>query len=73
MSHKLGLIQYEPYTESLSVKIDIIRALFSFGIPYENTQTKCKEGASDDNFHWRTPIIWDLLDISISSMQILFI
>ena len=71
--YSLWLLQYEPYNESLSIKIDIIRALFSFGIPYENTQTKCKDGAGDVNFHWRTPIIWDLLDIPISSMQILFI
>ena len=38
------------------MKNDITGALLQLTIQYERTEIKCKEGASDVNVDWRTPI-----------------
>ena len=38
------------------MNIDITGALFTLWIPFEYTRTQCKEGASEVNFHWWTPM-----------------
>ena len=44
------------------MNIDITGAFFILWIQYDYPQTQCKEGASDVNVNWTTPITFHLFD-----------